>query len=327
MDIIKTLFWNGEERRLRLLWRLIIFGLVFAPLAAGMQTLIFFLAPPLVEALERGTGPQLIMGMAVSEWLMIGAILVTLLIIARWVDRRPFSDYGFHLGGHWWLDLAFGLFLGALLMTGIFLIEYLMGWVTVSGTLHTPEGTTFAQAILWSAVLFIGVGFFEELLSRGYLLHNLAEGLNFQFWSPTIALILAWAISSALFGAAHIGNPNATTISTINIAVAGLFLVLGYILTGDLALPIGVHITWNFFQGNVFGFPVSGTPTNQVSFIAIEQGGPDLWTGGSFGPEAGVIGLLAMAVGAILIIGWVKWRYGRLQLQLSIPLPPEQSQT
>ncbi len=62
-------------------------------------------------------------------------------------------------------------------------------------------------------------------------------------------------------------------------------------LTGELAFPIGLHIAWNFFQGNVFGFPVSGT-TSTTSLIAIEQGGPEIWTGGVFGPEAASWGSL-----------------------------------
>jgi hypothetical protein len=85
-------------------------------------------------------------------------------------------------------------------------------------------------------------------------------------------------------------------------------------LTGDLAISIGLHMTWNFFQGVVFGFPVSGM-ASQASFIGIHQGGPDLITGGPFGPEAGLIGLGAIAIGAVMIVLWVKWRYGAVKLQ------------
>jgi hypothetical protein len=99
--------------------------------------------------------------------------------------------------------------------------------------------------------------------------------------------------------------------------VAGLFLGLGFILTGELAIPIGLHITWNFFQGYVFGFPVSGIGRT-TSFIGINQGGPDLWTGGAFGPEAGLIGLLAMLLGSLLIGLWVRLLYGKVRLDTEL---------
>ncbi len=279
MAIIKSVFWNQEEHRLRVLWRFLVFLIVFVPLMGGSQALIYVLAPSLIQALNEKQGIQFLWGWTVSEWLMLGAILAALWIVGRWIDRRPFSDYGFHFSRHWWLDLAFGLALGAVLMTGIFLTEFLSGWVTIRGLLQSPPGVSFGQGLLVAFLLFLAVGIFEELFSRGYLLHNLAEGLNFKFWNAKVALVLAWILASLLFGAAHASNPNATLISTVNLVLAGLFLGLGYVLTGDLAIPIGLHIAWNFFQGNVYGFPVSGTPVNQVSFLAIEQGGQ------IFGPE------------------------------------------
>jgi uncharacterized protein len=100
-------------------------------------------------------------------------------------------------------------------------------------------------------------------------------------------------------------------------------LGLGYILTGELAIPIGLHITWNFFQGIVFGFPVSGMEP-VVSVVAIQQGGPEVWTGGAFGPEAGLIVYAAMILGGLLMAAWVKLRYGKVGMHhpLAIYQPP-----
>ena len=153
--------------------------------------------------------------------------------------------------------------------------------------------------------------------TRGYLLRNLAEGLNFKRIGPRTALIAAYIISSLIFGGLHAANPNASLTSTLSIALAGLFLGLGFVLTGELAIPIGLHISWNFFQGNVFGFPVSGAYAGP-SFIAIQQAGPAWATGGAFGPEAGVIGLAAILLGCGLTLWWVRRRTGQLRMQTEL---------
>jgi hypothetical protein len=93
-----------------------------------------------------------------------------------------------------------------------------------------------------------------------------------------------------------------------------MMLGTGYVLTGQLAIPIGLHVTWNLFQGNVFGFPVSGLDLTGATFIATRQAGPTLLTGGPFGPEAGLIAPAAMAVGVGLIALRVRHRTGKLGL-------------
>ena len=104
----------------------------------------------------------------------------------------------------------------------------------------------------------------------------------------------------------------------MNLFLAGLFLGLPFLPTDQLAMPIGIHITWNFFQGNVFGFPVSGTSNNETTFIAVQQSGPDLWTGGAFGPEAGLLGLAAIVVGSLLIVWWVQCTRGSVGFALAV---------
>jgi hypothetical protein len=172
-------------------------------------------------------------------------------------------------------------------------------------------------------VTFLAVGIQEELFSRGYQLKNLAEGFNGKTITPDIAILLATILSSIVFGALHILNPNSTYFSTLNIILAGIFLLaMGFILTGELSIPIGVHITWNFAMGNVYGFPVSGINFRGATFIAIEQQGPELWTGGAFGPEGGLLGVMAILLGGFLTVLWVRVRYGNSKLHRQLASAP-----
>ena len=255
----------------------------------------------------------------IAEMALSGlAIAAGTLLAARFLDRRPVSDLGLQFTSCWWRDFGYGLFLGAFLMLLIFLVELTLGWVTVEELLSTNRSVPFALAIFWPLIQFLAVGIYEELVSRGYHFKNIAEGLSFSPVGRKKAILLAWLISSAVFGLLHAGNPNATVVSTLNLFLAGLFLGLPFLLTDQLAMPIGIHITWNFFQGNVFGFPVSGTSNNETTFIAVQQGGPDLWTGGAFGPEAGLLGLAAIVVGSLLIVWWVKRTRGAVGFELAV---------
>ena len=311
-------FWSRDERRLRAGWRILLQTILFVLLLMLLLQTAAILYLVSVQP-HLATIPLLA---TESPWVMLAGALATLLaafisllVAARFLDRRPFRDYGFHINSRWWADLGFGLALGASMMALVFLVELAMGWVVVEGTFQTstPPGMDFASAILVSLVVFICVGIYEEMLSRGYLLLNLAEGLNFR-WGPRTALLLAWALSSISFGLLHASNPNATAISTFNLMLIGLFLGWGFILTGELATPIGLHIAWNFFQGNVFGFPVSGGFSG-TSFITIRQHGPELITGGAFGPEAGLLGLAISLLGALVVWLWVRYRNGEAELQ------------
>ncbi len=251
------------------------------------------------------------------------AIFASLWLAGRFLDRRPLRDFGLRLSGGWLVDLFFGMFLGALLMTGIFLIEWSAGWVSVTGAFETVEpGAPFALAMLLPVGVFLCVGIYEEMLSRGYQIRNVAEGLNYPAVGPRAAVVAAWVLSSSVFGALHLFNPNASLLSTFNIALAGLLLGAGYVLTGELAIPIGLHITWNFFQGNVYGFPVSGLNPLGATFLTTEPSGPKIWTGGAFGPEAGLLGLATMLAGVLLIMLWVKLRNGKVAIHTSLAQDP-----
>lgn len=307
MHILISLFWNYDERRLRAGWRLTLQNLAFFLMLVGGGILLVFF-PNGIELLGES--------FAFSALLQALTLTVSIFLAAWLFDQRPLADLGFHLNRRWWQDWLFGAALGGLLMFLIFVTQSALGWVTITDTFYSAlPGTPFFIAILLPLAIHLTVGFYEELWARGYLLRNLAEGLNFRLLGgPTGSILLATLLTSAFFGLLHAANPNATLTSTRNIMLAGLLLASGYVLTGELALPIGLHFTWNFFQGYVFGWPVSGIPLLGGTFLRVEQGGPAVWTGGEFGPEAGLLGILAMGLGTLLIVLYVWLTRGRLGL-------------
>jgi hypothetical protein len=208
-------------------------------------------------------------------------------------------------------------------MTAVFLVELGLGWVKVTGSFEARGGAPVAISMLFPIVTFICIGISEELVSRGYQLKNAAEGLNYPSLGPRGAVLLAWVLSSVFFAVLHADNPNATPVSTLNIALAGLMLGFGYVLTGELAIPIGLHITWNFFQGAVYGFPVSGFGAFGPTFLDTRQGGPDLWTGGLFGPEGGLLIPAVMLLGMSLVALWARLRTGKASLHTPIAESPD----
>ena len=277
-----NLFVNPTEQRLRSGWRL------------GIQFLLFLLFSILMFALKN----ELISGnlnMVQALILMTSAVL-SVFVSARFLDHRSMMDFGLNISKTWWLELFTGLLSGSVAMILIFLTMWFSGWVEVTG--FGWDRVSSQPYALWFGSYFltmICVGFYEELIFRGYQIVNLTEGFQRPGWAPEAPAALAVAISSAVFGIMHLGTPGASWVSTVNIMVAGIVLALPFLLTGRLALSIGLHISWNFMQGGVFDLPVSGK-VFRGSLIQVQQEGPALFTGGSFGPEAGLLGCFGMLI-------------------------------
>jgi membrane protease YdiL (CAAX protease family) len=318
MNVLKNIFWNCDERRFR------------AGIRIVTTLLLFFLIYKGYLFILNSTGMKLFYSRTTSLWVFLVAgtvrplpALMVLWIGGRFIDRRHIRNFGFHFNKNWWIDLCFGMGLGAFLISLIFILEMCLGWISFSDTFYSINSQpTFIVPLLVFLFYFISQGMSEELLSRGYLIKNLAEGFNLKAIAPKWSILIAWCLISIIFGLAHTGNPNATIISTINLMVTGITMGAGFIITGELAIPIGLHISWNFFQGNIFGFPVSGVsyPAEIVSLIKINQGGPEIWTGGDFGPEAGLLALCANIIGLLLIFCWAYIRRGISPGRIHTPL-------
>ncbi len=188
----------------------------------------------------------------------------------------------------WLAQGAIGAALGWLLVTSIFVVEWAAGWVALVAV-AAPGAAVVAIGVGLGRALLVGA--VEEGIFRGLLLDSLRRPLG----TPA-----ALVVSALAFGAFHLWNANVTPLAIANLVLAGLLFGLAFLVGRGLALPIGLHAAWNFFEGSVYGFPVSGAPRDAL--LGIEVQGPALATGGAFGPEGGLVGL-----GAVLLTALVLW--------------------
>jgi len=280
-------FTNQNEARLPTIWRLIAF----------MVITILALLPFFIISAELKL-PDIYLALL---WKVI--IIGTIIFAALKIDKRSLTSLGLAIDKKRMLEVAAGTLIAALAMAFIFLLLLGFGWIELMNYGWSKSG--FYTGFLVFLFHMILVGIWEEMAFRGYFIINVAEGLKSKTISKNMACFAAVAITAFLFGFVHFNNPNADWAPTINIMLAGVVLSVPFIITGQLALSIGLHFGWNFFQGGIFGFEVSGLRVDDSLFI-IRETGPDAWTGGPFGPEAGISGTLGLAFLIILVIIYVR---------------------
>lgn len=312
---VAWIVWNAEERRLRALVRIALQLAVMLAMGWGLAwAFTKVLARHVRSAVAFADAPLFVLSTLVS--------LFAVCLGCRFLDRRSIGELGLRIGARWWIDATFGFVLGGLLMGGILGAEVAFDWARYA---EAPDATGPLPRVAFvpvAALAFVCVAIYEELVSRGYHLTNLAEGLRCRWIPEQEAAIGAAVLSSIVFGVAHASNPGASWVSTTNIVVAGMMLAAGYLTTGRLGLPMGLHLSWNFFQ-NFFGMPVSGQTRFFVGAVLTRNAtGPEWVTGGAFGPEAGATGLVAMFVGTLLILAWVRVREGTLRIHPRIARLP-----
>jgi CAAX protease family protein len=227
---------------------------------------------------------------AVSLLLMLA---VTFAFTRGW-DRRPLSSVGFPVDARAGVQFLAGLVFGGALMGAIFAVEAGLGWLHIHQVFPFPRAV--GHAVIWLGALLPAAAA-EEVMLRGYTFQALAEQ-----WGGTAATV----ITAILFGALHGINPHAGWGSFAGIVVSGILFGAAVLATGRLWLPIGLHVAWNLFEGPVLGFPVSGFvfPSDLTPVVT----GPPLWTGGHFGPEAGLLGTLACAAGTLILLAITRGR-------------------
>ncbi|MFL6724482.1 MAG: CPBP family intramembrane glutamic endopeptidase [Sphingomicrobium sp.] len=274
----------------RALWRRIVdFPLVAMVIAIAL----YILATKLAVVLGKLVPP-----IAKDETTAIHALVILVLVLATYklaiirLGEQPRDD----LPGRGALrNLGLGLAAGLVIFSVVVGLAAVAGVYRIYGCCSTRE---LAMDLITIAIM---PAFMEELLFRGILFRWLEE-----FGGSWAALI----VTSALFGLAHIFNPNASWFSSFAIAVeAGVLLGAAYMLTRSLWMPMGLHAAWNFTQGFIFDVPVSGM--NQQGLVEAKLSGPELLSGGTFGLEASVIALAIATLFGLWLL-WLAIRKGEL---------------
>ena len=223
-------------------------------------------------------------------WLMIlvefAIAVVSVGCFRLWIDRRGLKDLGWSSDGFTG-EAVIGLFMGPAVM-GIAALLML-----VSGHLEWTDIVWDPSSLFVSLGLMALIAFSEELVFRGYILDNLLE----SFSNKWVALI----ISSVLFAAFHFTGPGIHTLAFLNLFLAGLLLGINFLYTRNLWFSFFFHLSWNFFQGPILGFRVSGLVF--PSLLQTETKGDLFITGGDFGLEGSILTTVTAFI-AFFLLAW-----------------------
>ena len=267
--------FRGRDRRLRNGWWMIIFlGLLAA-----------LLAPSVVISAHLGRD------VTILEQIAMLAIATA---VVQWLRRKSIFEVTGRPDGRWLTQFGSGAAFGFLLMAAPALVLGVGGWV------RWEIGAVQPAAIGAAVMLMAGVAVAEELLFRGVLFQRLIGGLG--IWPAQIIVGLFFVLT-------HLNNPGmegATRVwAGVNIFAASILFGLAFVRTQSLALPIGLHFMANITQGLIFGFGVSGTSEPGLLRPMLAPG-LDWLTGGAFGLEASLPGLVAV----LLLVGIFATRVG-----------------
>ena len=221
----------------------------------------------------------------------LSSFVIILFLFIFWVkviEKNALSSLGF-VKRNWLKYLAWGILMSLVQMGVIALVYQLSG----IGSFELNELSL--EPILFILGLFpfwLLQGGTEEVATRGWLLTRIAARTN---------LPLSIAISSSLFGFLHLGNSGVTFLSVLNIILDGVLAGLLLIYTDSIWLVVAQHGTWNYVQGNLLGFQVSGTGADASIFSFTMGSGPDWLTGGAFGAEGSIITTLVLLLSLVIV--------------------------
>ena len=211
------------------------------------------------------------------------AAVVVVPVFVKYVDASSIRSLGFNWNGHVKDAATGGILAVTLLSIGALIL-------ILSNNLSLRPATISVSGLISGVAIMGVVALAEETVFRGYILGNLLLSFNRGF---------ALLISAALFSVVHTSNPGITIVATANVFLAGLLLGLNYIYTRNLWFGICFHLTWNFVQGPVLGFHVSGLQHDSIVNATVS--GNRLLTGDPFGLEGSLLITLLLILSLVLL--------------------------
>lgn len=220
-----------------------------------------------------------------------GSVIIVYFLIVKLKEKRKIVTMGFSLKDNAVFKYIRGFLIGILM---IFIVAVLIVAIGDGKFIFNKSlDISFLISFIFMIIAWIIQGASEEIMMRGHMLPVLGVKI-----SPIVAII----ISSSYFGVLHLGNPGVAPLAIVNLILFGIFAAIYAIYEESLWGVCALHSAWNFAQGNIFGFLVSGTEPGIGSIINTEILGNNLINGGTFGPEGGFIVTLILAVGIAILV-------------------------
>lgn len=284
-------FLYNEFGRLRSGWRFIIFTVIFSVISTLIGFITFLTTIKLTQD-QQASFLFTPLGMFITSITSLFTATFLGWMCGKYLEELPFKALGWVFNRTWLKDYLLGMLLGIITISIAVGITLPTGEITLAPNLESGL-SAISKTFLTSFCVFFVAAAFEEALFRGYILQTLSRA--------NLAL-LGLLLTSLPFALVHLGNPNANIISTVNTALAGIWLGIAYLKTRSLWLAFGLHLAWNWWQGAFFGIKVSGIGqlTPHPLFIPTRQGA-DWLTGGEYGIEGGIACTIALVISTILI--------------------------
>lgn len=249
-----------------------------------------FLVQVVFNALGLTANTNRTLMLALRKLMVCGTQIIIFFSWVKFVEKRPVNSVGFQTKNPFKRYIT-GFIIGLCTISTVTLILVLTGMITFQ-----YNSLDYSYIIINLGIIALGwiiQSASEEIAIRGWLIPSLEENCT-----PVIAI----SITAIIFGVLHLFSAGVTVLSFINLILSGIFFACYAIVDGNILGVCGLHFAWNFALGNIYGLPVSGFADNGKKIFKTQQIGSNIFTGGDFGPEGGLVITLILLIAIALLI-------------------------